>query len=150
MTEAEIHDLEKKAARIGHIVVPERRAPHWWDKWVNPTTVLALIGGIIWGIQLNSLVLQHTSQISALQTQQNQTIQVDHEQNKQLTRITTILSGLVERIEKDEQRFDKHVDEGEVWKRNIEVNEKRLDAVEERVKDHGPHALGFNPNGVRK
>jgi hypothetical protein len=32
----------------------DERNPKWFDKWVNPTTVLAILGGIVWGVQLNS------------------------------------------------------------------------------------------------
>jgi hypothetical protein len=34
----------------------DERAPKWFDKWVNPTTVLAILGGIVWGVQLDSSI----------------------------------------------------------------------------------------------
>jgi hypothetical protein len=34
----------------------DERNPKWFDKWVNPTTVLAILGGIVWGVQLDSSI----------------------------------------------------------------------------------------------
>lgn len=75
-----------------------------WNKWVSPTTVVALMGGIVWGVQLNFAVVSHTAAIGELKGRQIENEAIDHEQNEQLARIAIILEQLEKRINRLEDR----------------------------------------------
>ena len=91
--------------------VYDERSPHWWDKWVNPTTVLALIGGIIWGVQLNMLVL-NSAQTDARQDEQIQQLQSQMRTvSDAVIRSNTLMDQVSKRLERMDNRMQRHYEE---------------------------------------
>jgi len=75
----------------------------WVDKWVTPTTLLTAFGGVVWGIQLNFAVLNHTTQLAKINTEM-----VTHEQDSKkyiavIERSTVILDNIERRLSKLEK-----------------------------------------------
>jgi len=108
----------------------ERRFPHWWDKWVNPTTVLAMIGGIVWGIQLNMAVVDHTAEIgklSAMLTAQQSLLQ---QQSNSVARISVILDALERRVSGNEVAIKQDAVEVGRMKGLIISNQERVRALD--------------------
>ena len=88
--------------------VYDERAPRWWDKWVNPTTVLALIGGIIWGVQLNMMVLTN-AQTDARQDEQIQQLQSQlRTVSEAVIRSNTLMDQVSKRLERMDARMQRH------------------------------------------
>lgn len=115
-------------------VMIDQRPPKWWDKWINPTTMLAVLGGIVWGIQLNFAVITQTSDIAKLEELSDARQVVNTQQNTQLTRISVILGQVVDKLDGVEDYDDEHEKESHSWKRKIELNTHRLDQIEEKLK----------------
>lgn len=121
----------------------DQRVPKWWDKFVSPAGMLMLLGGIVWGIQLNVAVMQHTSELSAIHERAQSSAAMNQEQNMQLTRISLILSTLVDDVDDVQDDNSSHEREAESWKRLIESNKQRLDYIEKRLSGGG-----FSPTGI--
>ena len=70
----------------------------WVDKWVTPTTLLTIFGGVVWGIQLNFAVLNHASQLAQIDSEM-----LAHEQDSKkyiavIERSTVILDNIERRL----------------------------------------------------
>lgn len=76
----------------------------WWEKWISPTSVLALLGGIVWGVQLNVAVLAHTAEINNIVGRMHNAETVNNEQNQTLSRVAVILQLIEQRVKKIEDR----------------------------------------------
>lgn len=74
------------------------RLPSWYEKWINPTTILALLGGIVWGVQLNFAVISNTNNIGTLQSILEKKDSGYHAQNQQLARVAIILENIERRV----------------------------------------------------
>lgn len=81
--------------------------PKWWERWLNPTTAMALFGAVVWGIQLNFAVLQNTKDIGQMEGQQNEIVKLLNEQQQVLVRQTVLISELERRVTKHEDIFPK-------------------------------------------
>lgn len=106
----------------------ERRWPHWWDKWVNPTTVLSLIGGIVWGIQLNMAVVDHSAQIGAINGRLDAHQQLLSEQAQALARSSVILEGIEIRMREYNESMNTHFRSANEIHRQVVANTTRLEA----------------------
>ena len=78
------------------------------DKWATPTMFTVLLGGIIWGVQLNFAVLKLTEQMAS----QNASI-IDLKTEYRTTailnaRTSAILDGLTQQIKALEQRMTRN------------------------------------------
>lgn len=67
------------------------------NTWFTPTTMMAVLGGIIWGVQLNYAVIQQHSDISALKEVISEQVRVNTEQTLQLSRIAILIDVIEER-----------------------------------------------------
>ena len=75
-----------------------------WAKWLTPAAATIVIGGIVWGVQLNVAVNQMTSDISRLATYADQhDVKLD-EMSANVLRTSLILEGLETRMRKVENR----------------------------------------------
>lgn len=74
-----------------------RTAP-WYEKWINPSSVLALLGGVVWGVQLNFAVLANSENIGHLRASTQKVQTTDQRQNEQLARISVILENIERRV----------------------------------------------------
>lgn len=92
--------------------VVERRLPHWWDKWVNPTTVLTLIGGIVWGVQLNMMVVTLAAENAAGKTRDGIHDQLLQDLEINMAKHTLLIDGLIEKqkdIKEEHQLLTDHI-----------------------------------------
>lgn len=72
--------------------------PSWWEKWLNPTTAMAIFGAIVWGIQLNFIALQNREDIGKLEATQTRIVDLVQAQQEQSIRQTVLLEQLERRI----------------------------------------------------
>ena len=75
----------------------------WVERWVTPTTLLTVFGGVVWGIQLNFAVLHHSTQLAKINTEM-----IAHEQDSKkyiavIERSTVILDNIERRLSKLEK-----------------------------------------------
>ena len=103
--------------------VIDERFPRWWDKWVNPTTVLALIGGIVWGVQLNLMVVKLAENQAANSVIVDEMVRTMQEIQLNQAKHTIILDNLVKQVRGIEIDQRAHLKEAEEWKRRIMANE---------------------------
>lgn len=99
--------------------VYDERRPRWWDKWINPTTVLSLIGGIVWGVQLNMYVVSLAEDQAKLEGRQYELTQQLQVTELNQARQTIILDNLIKKldgVEVDLESLEKEVKE---WEQKI-------------------------------
>ena len=101
-----------------------------FDKWVNPTTVVILFGAVVWGIQLNVVVLDHTEKLAKNTTKNELQDSELRAHSEALIRLSTILDSLERRVEKNTVHSRSHETESEEWKRIIMQNESRISNIE--------------------
>lgn len=78
------------------------------DKWTGPSAMLILLGGIVWGVQLNFAVLGLTEQL-AEQTQRLQDTNEEIEGNAVLmARTAAVLDSLVRQVDALERRMTRN------------------------------------------
>jgi cell division protein FtsL len=96
------------------------------EKWITPSSLMILIGAIIWGVQLNAAVLDLAREISKLEQRVAQNTTINVAQNESLIKLGTIVDGIEKRIQKAEHHVIEHERDSEIWKRRIQANEARL------------------------
>jgi hypothetical protein len=110
----------------------------WLDKWVTPTTVLALIGAIIWGIQLNAAVIGQVAAIARLDTRITAQNAISHDHSEQLIKLASIIDGMERRIESNTAHRVEHERDAQGWKHRIVTNEEKLRHIEsEKIRARG-------------
>jgi len=93
------------------------------DKWISPSTVIAMLGVVIWLMQLNNSVVLLSRENEGLRATTERTeILVDRliVTNAQTS---VLLENLVVGQEKNIAALDKHVYEAESWHQRIMANE---------------------------
>lgn len=80
------------------------RTPQWYDKWINPSSMIALFGGVVWGVQLNFAVLANSDNIGQLRGRTQKVEITDQKQNTQLARISVILENIEWRMNRLEDK----------------------------------------------
>jgi len=93
--------------------------PDWLERWISPAGVLLLMGGIVWGVQLNVAVMQLTEAVSAdkanMQTLSAQIQSISTTQ----ARTAVILQHLEKTIEATDKHVAEHERESSTWKQRI-------------------------------
>lgn len=98
----------------------------WIDKWIRPTTLVTVIGAIIWGVQLNFAILQQT-EINAQQASLIVTLDEAHrELQLQEARTSLLLDQVSVRLADVTKRVLEHDKEAEQWKRKILLMEQQI------------------------
>lgn len=103
--------------------IRDERLPRWWDRWVNPTTVLTLIGGVVWGVQLNMMVVELAEESAANNAIQERLRQEISDFRVNQEKHTLILDNLVRDVSGIRYDIDAHNKEAEAWKQRILRNE---------------------------
>ena len=105
----------------------DQRIPKWFDKWVNPTTVLAILGGIVWGVQLDG-------NIGTLDSRMHITERIVGEHSVSLrdsdltdTKTVYVLDNLVTRVDDTEAAMERHLSAVRQWETRILHNEFLLE-----------------------
>lgn len=109
--------------RTDNGTIYDERSPRWWDKWVNPTTVLTLIGGVVWGVQLNMMVVRLAEDSAAQNAVTNAMRAEITEFRINQEKHTLILDNLVRDVSGIRYDVDQHNEEAEAWKQRILRNE---------------------------
>jgi len=102
------------------------------DKWITPTTLIAIFGGIVWGIQLNFIVLEHTKEIASIQRESDILDTMSQTNADSIIRLTAIIDELERRIQSNSKHREQHEKEADDWKRTIIQNESRIKSLESR------------------
>jgi len=107
--------------------------PKWWDKWINPTTVMVLFGAIVWGIQLNFAVLQNTKDIGQVAGTQQKIVEIQQTIQQNTIRLSVLIEEMQKHQERNTQlleRTNKYVIDREReaagWNKRIEGNEQDI------------------------
>jgi len=106
--------------------------PQWAQAWLSPAGVLVVIGGIVWGIQLNigyvmlaEKVAANTVSIKAI----SKSLEVTAINN---ATTSIILEAMREDIKHSSDHITKHDSESGVWKERIIKLEERNGGFKER------------------
>lgn len=97
------------------------------SKWVTPATVVIVFGAIVWGVQLNFLMLEHSRAIG-LHAEKISTLGIEQknlEFNAQKTAI--ILDQAVRSLSDIIIKIETHDAEAETWKRQILLNQQNIE-----------------------
>lgn len=103
--------------------------PRFLDKWITPTTLLAILGGIVWGVQLNAAVLSLTDAVGRYSNELDRAQEINATQTVALARTAEILAQVQKRLDKAETHVIEHEKDAEIWKRKIMSNEAALDRL---------------------
>ena len=93
------------------------------DKWINPTTVIALLGGIIWGVQMNMYVNTLGERTTKMEQHNKDLDRRADEASLAMAKILFVLDNLVNRIGEIESDERRRIEVDEVWRQRIIRNE---------------------------
>ncbi len=97
------------------------------ERWMGPTGVAIIAGGIIWGIQLNYATMNLTSQVARITKDvEIHDSQLD-EVSANLLRTTIVLQNMEEEMSEAVGIVKEHNDASEEWKRRIILLEATID-----------------------
>ena len=96
------------------------------DKWTGPTGVLALLGGIIWGIQLNVAVVDQGKDLSALTAEYKNQQLIDTKQTEQLVRVGLLLENLEKRTTANQDELKRLEREAGALREKVIINTNNL------------------------
>ena len=96
--------------------------------WLTPSGLMILLGGIVWGVQLNINAMMQAKRLARLEARQDEYEQTMALISKDLVRVGLILDNLEKDIEKAVDHVEEHDKEAESWK-------QRIVRLEERYKD---------------
>lgn len=99
---------EKEPPLVDEERVYTRHYVRWWEKWFNPTTVMAIFGAIVWGIQLNFAVLQNTKDLGEAEALNQKMVSVVQSISDQQVRLAVTQEQLVSRLQRLEDRVHKY------------------------------------------
>jgi len=111
----------------------DRRRPHWFDKWINPTTVFALIGGIIWGVQLNMAVLNHSEDISKLDKRAIALETMAANLDRSATKTSAVMNQILVQLEDIKTTLRRNEESNQIYKTDVLINKERLRKI---IQDH--------------
>lgn len=97
-------------------------------QWGGPLLVALgtiLVGAIIWGIQLNYVVLRHTGHITNLQKQISDHESESHAHYLQIAKTALLLDELEKRMGHLDKQFEMHMEKSEDWRHRVVALEAR-------------------------
>ena len=80
----------------------------WMDKWITPTTIVVILGGFVWGIQLDYVVITHTAELQKVEARQDEIVKINALQNESLVRVLALLESLERRVDVNEKHIDQN------------------------------------------
>lgn len=95
-----------------------------FESWVSPSGVLLLIGGVVWGVQLNVATMNLTAEMVTQQSRLEKLEDEAEDTQENLLRTTLILEGMEIRMINALEHVENHNKESEDWKRRIVVLEE--------------------------
>lgn len=118
---------------------------------MNPTTVLALIGGIVWGIQLNMAVVDHTGRIGAINGRLDAHQLLLQEQSTNMARTSVILSNIEERISDVQNDVHNIIEKTNRTSQRVTENATKLQTMSHRHDNNqGYQRNDWNKQGNQK
>jgi hypothetical protein len=97
------------------------------ENWVSPSGVLLVIGGVIWGVQLNVATMNLTAEITTQQDRISRLEQDAEHTHENLLRTTLVLEAMEIRMIEALEHVENHNTESEDWKRRIVVLEAMME-----------------------
>ena len=105
-------------------------APAWLERFIHPSffvfIMTSIIGGIVWGVQLNYSIMTMTENIGQLKIRTTAYDEISRETVQHLARVAYKLDTMDARLSKEEQRTDKHIDDAYAWRQKVIQIEERL------------------------
>jgi hypothetical protein len=95
------------------------------EKWATPSMLMIVVGGIIWGVQLNLLAVQ---QARISENQKDQIIEIRKAQHQVVisqAENAIIVNEMAKQIQENTRNILDHNKEAEKWKRKILLNEQQ-------------------------
>ena len=96
------------------------------DKWITPVTLSCIVGGIIWGVQINIGVLNLTKAVAAQQIEYNS---IRHEHRKyelSIARTAIIQEEMLKQLDIAKAAIATHERESAKWKQRIIRNDEAI------------------------
>ena len=104
------------------------------SSWATPTGVALLLGGIVWGVQLNVATMNLNAGVVTL-TERVAAVEKESEIiGDNLLRTTIVLEAMEIRMIKALEHVENHNKESEDWKRRIVILEEMLRRHDEMAK----------------
>lgn len=97
----------------------------WMDKWIRPSTLMAAIGAIVWGVQLNVATINQQSEIAENNSAIKQLIEHQAQIDINQAETAILLNQVAIQLKEDRQILLDHLKEAEEWKRRIILNERK-------------------------
>jgi hypothetical protein len=95
--------------------------------WLSPAGALLLLGGIVWGVQLNVATMNLGSQVSELAAKQDQVGDRLLEISENNLRTSLLITQLAEEVVELKGEVSSHNKEAEIWKRTITRLQERAE-----------------------
>lgn len=96
----------------------------WLTRWLTPEVFLLLLGGIVWGVQLNIGFVKLTEAVSQLAAENQKQNALMAETTLVLKEITLMHAELRRDFEEEKERDEDHRSNAEQWKRRIALLEQ--------------------------
>ena len=100
--------------------------PNWVTNWISPAGLMVVMGGVIWGIQLNAIVLMHSERLAEIKTDMAAHELRDLEWGKTLGHTVVLLAELEKRVESNTRHAEEHEKEAANWKYKIIELESKI------------------------
>ena len=98
------------------------------ERWTAPSVVISLllivIGGIVWGVQINSVLVKLVEQQAASHERVENTESFIMQDRVNMAKMTFVLERLVVEVKDLKAAVASHNKEAETWKRRIIINEQ--------------------------
>ena len=89
------------------------------DRWISPSGFMILLGGIIWGIQLNVAVITNGKDIASIRDQHIAIVERLDEISRLNLEQAFILEGVSDEMQRTAAIVDEHEKSSDLWKERI-------------------------------
>lgn len=96
------------------------------EKWITPVTLSCIVGGIIWGVQINIGVLNLTKAVTAQQIDFHE-LQIEHRQYElSIAKTAIIQESMLKQLSALQKAVAEHEREANRWKQRIIRNDEAI------------------------
>ena len=96
------------------------------EKWITPVTLSCIVGGVIWGVQINIGVINLTKAVTAQQVDFNE-LKLEHRKYElSIARTSIIQEGMLKQLSSLQKAVAEHERESAKWKQRIIRNDEAI------------------------
>jgi hypothetical protein len=96
------------------------------EKWITPVTLSCIVGGIIWGVQINIGVINLTKSVAAQQIEYAEIKRVHHQYELSIARTAIIQEEMLRQLDAAQKAIALHEKESAKWKQRIIRNDEAI------------------------